>query len=116
MKRIIVITVIAIIGVTAGVWVAHSGNSTPHHSASYEAGVAWVRNGFPGSNQNDCGNSVLVPFNSPNCNPTSMPCASAAAAIALLNYNMQQWIDGCLSVPFKYYPKWFKQTVYNANN
>ncbi len=127
MKRSIkVLLIVIVLGAVAfGVTIAigkntgfHSSNSSVQHSKSYEAGVAWVRNDFPGFNQNYCASSVLIAANATNCTPSQniVMCDSQASAVAMLNYNTQQWIDGCLSVPFKHWPQWLQNYVNNANS
>jgi len=112
MKRIIPVLLLFVGGFT----LASCGNSAPQHSKAYNAGVAWVRNDFPGYDDSICMFSVLV--TGANCAKAQNFCASNAALDAeandndLSNYNMQQWIDGCVSVSFKHWPKWYR----NSNN
>ena len=113
MKKIIPVLLL----VLSSVGLASCGNSTPAHSKSYNAGVAWVRDGFPGSNEANCNESVLIAYNASDCTPSPniVFCESNPAVLQMINYNQQQWIDGCLSVPFKHWPKWLKNYVLNSN-
>lgn len=97
----------------SGLTFAACGNSAPAHSKSFNAGVAWVRDDFPNTNVSDCFSSPLIQGTSCTVisqtnGTTADVCASngAVMAISLGNYNMQQWIDGCLSVPLKHWPRW----------
>jgi hypothetical protein len=107
--------VIPILLVASGFTLAACGNSGPSYSKSYKAGVAWVRNDFPGSDQTICLFSVLA--QGINCNQANNVCDSNAAVLAMSsnNYNMQQWINGCVSVPFKHYPQWYRNLVFGNN-
>lgn len=112
MKKIVLVLLLVVSGLTF----AACGNSTPVHSKSFNAGVAWVRHGFPGSNETFCDLSVLKMGG--NCATSNSPCDSNAAALAVSdgNHNMQQWINGCASVPFKHYPKWYRNYVFSLNS
>jgi len=115
--KILLLSVLLIL-IIVSIVVVVNNNSSPKHSKSYEAGVAWVRNDFDGANQADCYSSVLVAANATTCTISKdlVVCDSQAASYAVVGYNMQQWIDGCLSVPFKHYPKWLRNYIYNLNN
>ena len=108
MKKIIPVLLLVI----SSIGLASCGSSAPAESRSFKAGVAWVRNDFPGSNDSVCLFSVLA--QGPNCAKAQNFCGSNAATFAVTdgNYNMQQWIDGCVSVPFKHWPRWYR----NSNN
>jgi hypothetical protein len=116
MKKIIPILSVLL---ASSIGLASCGNSTPAESKSYKAGVAWVRNDFPGTNESNCLTSMLN--QGPNCTPINSGdsqnefCASNGATLVIVtgNYNMQQWINGCASVPFKHYPKWLKNYLNN---
>ena len=112
MKKIIPVLLLII----SSIGLASCANSTPAHSKSFNAGVAWVRNGFPGSNETYCDFSVLSM--GANCTKSDSMCDSNAAIFAINdgNYNMQQWLDGCVSVPFKHWPKWLQNYIINLNN
>lgn len=118
MKKIIpaLVLVLGGIGLAACGSVSHHHSSYPQHSKSYEAGVAWVRNDFPGSNNSMCLTSIYMGNGS--CTQVNSFCESNAASFAIANgnYNLSQWVDGCASVPFKHWPKWLQQAIINANN
>jgi hypothetical protein len=113
MKRIIPVILL----VASGFTFAACGNSAQsQHSKSYNAGVAWVRDGFPGTNETSCFTSVLV--QGQNCTQSNSFCGSNGAVLTVVNgnYNMQQWINGCLSVPVKHWPKWYQKLVFSGNS
>lgn len=112
MKKIVIPALL----LASGIALASCGNSAPAHSKSFDAGVSWIKDGFPGANENLCDFSVLSI--GANCNAANTPCDSNAAIFAESdgNYNMKQWIEGCISVPFKHYPKWYQNYISNLNS
>lgn len=92
-----------------------TSSASTHHSKSFEAGVNWVRKDFPNTNESSCFTSILnqgascKPIKSGG-NPDEI-CASNGAILAINtgNYNGQQWVNGCVSVPFRHWPKWLRK-------
>jgi hypothetical protein len=110
MKKILV-GIILILSTTG---LCSSANAS--QSSAFKAGVSWVQKGFPGADIKipitHCADSIWVSASAKTCSGLTLKsiynqvnwCASQAALSASSSYNLQQWVAGCISVPYKKTP------------